>query len=111
MGGFMPDQALLVKLPFIHNFIKCRYYVFYFELEYFAKVFKSKIISLFYLTNNFNIFKKKLEDLMRRINSMKLNQLPRGQIECGTPCLARYSMDNSIYRAVILSRGDLVEVI
>ena len=41
---------------------------------------------------------------------MKLNQLPRGQIEAGVPCLARYSVDNSIYRAIIINRADLVQV-
>jgi len=54
----------------------------------------------------------KLDDMMRAINNLKLSQLPRGQIDSGSICLARYSVDQSIYRAIILSRSsnDLVKV-
>ena len=48
----------------------------------------------------------KLESVMSGINSIPLNPLPRAQIEPGTLCLARYSVDNTIYRAVVLNTSD-----
>lgn len=54
---------------------------------------------------------KKLESLMNSINSIQLKQLPNSQLEAGMPCLARYSVDNSIYRAVILQVSDNVKVL
>jgi len=49
---------------------------------------------------------KKLEEIMTGINNIKLARLPRTQLTAGSPCLARYSLDKSIYRAVILNTLD-----
>ena len=53
---------------------------------------------------------KKLEDVMEAVNSTPLRPLPPPAIQAGVPCLARYTLDNTIYRAVVLKRDTLAKV-
>ena len=53
---------------------------------------------------------KKLEQLMADINSCELRQLGPTAVQAGAACLARYTVDSTIYRAVILQRADTVKV-
>jgi hypothetical protein len=53
---------------------------------------------------------QQLEAVMADINSCQLRPLAGAAVQVGTACLARYSVDNTIYRAVILQRADTVKV-
>ena len=53
---------------------------------------------------------KRLEEVMEVVNSTSLRPLPPQAIQAGVPCLARYTMDNTIYRAVVLKRDSLAKV-
>ena len=53
---------------------------------------------------------KKLEQLMADINSCELRPLGPGAVQAGAACLARYTVDSTIYRAVILQRAESVKV-
>jgi len=53
---------------------------------------------------------KRLEEVMEAVNSTSLRPLPPPAIQAGVPCLARYTLDNTIYRAVVLKRDSLAKV-
>jgi Tudor domain len=53
---------------------------------------------------------QQLEAVMADINSCPLRPLAAPAVQVGLACLARYSVDNTIYRAVILQRADTVKV-
>jgi len=53
---------------------------------------------------------KKLDDVMKAINCISLRQLPPPAIQAGVPCLARYTQDKTIYRAVVLKRDKMAKV-
>ena len=52
----------------------------------------------------------KLEEVMVAANNTKLTPIPPGNIQAGVPCLARYSMDNTVYRAVVLKKDSSAKV-
>ena len=52
----------------------------------------------------------KLEEVMLAANNTKLCPIPPGNIQAGVPCLARYSMDNTVYRAVVLKKDSSAKV-
>ena len=52
----------------------------------------------------------KLEEVMVAANNTKLSPIPPGNIQAGVPCLARYSMDNTVYRAVVLKKDSSAKV-
>ena len=52
----------------------------------------------------------KLEEVMVDANKTKLTPIPAGNIQAGVPCLARYSLDNTIYRAVVLKKDSSAKV-
>ena len=43
-------------------------------------------------------------------NSTTLRPIPAHSIQAGVPCLARYSLDNTIYRAVVLKKDSSAKV-
>jgi hypothetical protein len=51
-----------------------------------------------------------LEAVMADINSCQLRPLAASAVQAGVACLARYSVDSTIYRAVILQRAENVKV-
>ena len=53
---------------------------------------------------------KKLEEVMVAANSTTLRPVPAHSIQAGVPCLARYSLDNTIYRAVVLKKDSSAKV-
>ena len=52
----------------------------------------------------------KLEEVMVAANKTKLTAIPSGNIQAGVPCLARYSLDNTVYRAVVLKKDSSAKV-
>ena len=53
---------------------------------------------------------QQLETVMADINSCQLRPLAATAVQVGVACLARYSADSTIYRAVILQRAETVKV-
>ena len=53
---------------------------------------------------------KRLEEVMRSANNTPLRPIPAQNIQAGVPCLARYSLDNTIYRAVVLKKDSSAKV-
>ena len=53
---------------------------------------------------------KKLEEVMMAANKTTLRPIPSHSIQAGVPCLARYSLDNTIYRAVVLKKDSSAKV-
>ena len=53
---------------------------------------------------------KRLEEVMAAANNTQLHPIPAQSIQAGVPCLARYSLDNTIYRAVVLKKDSSAKV-
>ena len=53
---------------------------------------------------------KRLEEVMVAANNTQLRPIPAQSIQAGVPCLARYSLDNTIYRAVVLKKDSSAKV-
>ena len=53
---------------------------------------------------------KRLEEVMMAANNTQLRPVPAHSIQAGVPCLARYSLDNTIYRAVVLKKDSSAKV-